>query len=416
MSSTPRPTDIHHLFGGTMPPDTHGILIERLIPSPGRRGGRRERVDYVHPEACPARLRGLAAGRFRIACIGARGCIKGGARVVEVRGDGALPQAVPPRSPRDYPRTPRARKRTRLRARLKTARARLHATTRAKRGAGRKLRRRDAQILRERADHARRETQLRAEVRAARRSTRVATRARDKAYAHAEAQERARAEAERRAFAEAQARAAADAEVVRLRAKLRALKSVRPHTSARPAPPRRPRATEAPPAAAASRATAEAPPPRQTPPPPAMRAETPAQRPEPSPGEVRLRAQVSKHAAECAAMQQSMARLEELLRRAIAAREAAQAVAAQRGVLLDRVTWCVGGAALVAIALHSSNASRRASSGHADGVATAGRPTTIDGLGGASGARAIVPWSAASLAGGQWSGPPIILHAGASES
>lgn len=414
MSSTPRPNEISVLFGGTMPPDTRGVLIERLIPSPGRRGGRRERVAYVLPEACSPWLRGLAHGRYRISCVGARGCIKDGARVVEARGDGALPQVVPPRSPRDYPRTARARKRSRLRARLKTARARLHATTRAKRGAGRKVRRRDAQILRERADHARRETQLRAEVRAARRSARAATRARDGAYQYAGAQERARAEAERRAFAEAQARAAADAEVVRLRAELRALKKVEPHTSSRPAPPRRPRAAEATSAAAAPRATAEAPPPRQTPPPPAMRPEAPARPPEPSPEEVHLRAHVSKLAAECAAMQRSTARLEDLLRRAIAARDAAQAVAAQRGVLLAGLTWCAGGAAVLAIALHASDALRRVGSGvHADTVAAARRPTVDGGTGAASGSGAIVPWSAASLVRGQWTGPPIVLSAGA---
>ncbi len=416
MSSTSRPNDVAQVLGGAIPPDTRNILIERLIPAPGRRGGRRERVDCVPPAECSARLRGLTVGRYRVACIGSRGVIKGGARVVEARGDGSLPQAVLPRTSRDYPRTPRARKKARLRARLKTAHARLQATTRAKRGAGRKLRRRDAQITRERADHARRERSLRAELRVASRAARVATRARDGAFAYAEEQERARAEAERKAFAEAQARAAADAEVLQLRAELQALQNVQPQTPVRSAPPRRRRAVEARPVPAAPRAMTEGTPSQQLPT-PSIRPDAPAPHSGPSLDEERLRAQLSARENVLAATQQSMARLDDLLRHAIAQRDAAQAEATRRGALLDRLTWCIGGAAVLAVALHSSTALRRTGpEGRDGGDATAGRPPSKGAVIAVVEAKVVVSHDTSSLVGAQWLGPPITLRAGANGS
>lgn len=419
MSSTARPNDLARLFGGAPPADTRGVLIERLIPAPGRRGGRRERVDYVPPEDGSSRLRGLTVGRYRVACIGSRGAIKGGARVVEARGDGSLPQAVPARTSRDYPRTPRARKKTRLRARLKTTRTRLEATTRAKRGAGRKVRRRDAQIVRERADHARREKSLRAELRDARRSARVATRARDNAFAHAEEQERARAEAERKALAEAQARAAAEAEVQQLRAELQALhalRSVQGQPPARPAPPRRRRAVEAPPVPAIPYAKTEGSPPPQPTIPPVRPDEAPP-RSGPSLDEERLRAQLAMREHMLSTSWQSVASLEDRLRHTIAQRDAAQAEATRRGVLLDWVTWCIGGAAALAVALHAGNTLRRTGAeARAGGDAAAGRPPSKGAVITAAGARVVVSHDASSLVGPQWSGPPIILRAGAGGS
>jgi len=117
-----------------------------------------------------------------------------------------------------------------------------------------------------------------------------------------------------------------------------------------------------------------------------------------------------------AATQQSVARLEDLLRRTIAQRDVALAVAAQRGVLLDRVTWCIGGAAALAILLHSSKAMRRAGSEvQVGGDATAGRPPAAERAWvAAAGTGVVVSHDASSLVGPQWSGPPSILGAGGS--
>jgi hypothetical protein len=196
MSSTARPNDVARVFGGAIPPDTRGVLIERLIPAPGRRGGRRERVDYVPPEECSSRLRGLTVGRYRVACIGSRGVIKGGARVVEARGDGSLPQAVPPRTSRDYPR---------YAARAEENPAAVPTEDGACTSAGddtSEARRWSQGAAPGRSNHQgacrprASGKSLRAELRVARRSARVATRARDNAFAYAEEQERARAKAE----------------------------------------------------------------------------------------------------------------------------------------------------------------------------------------------------------------------------
>ncbi len=347
--------DVARAFGGTFPEGTRGILVDRVIPTPGRRGGRRERVDYLSPEQCASRLHELAPGRYRIACIGSRGPIKQGARVLEVREDGSI-AIVRARTSSDYPRSRGARKKSRLRAKLKAARARLRATTHAKHGAVRKVERRDAQIARERAAYARREERVRAEARAARREARAALRARDKAFAYAEAQVHARDAAEQRASAEARARSDAEAEVARLRAEVQTLQRARPKA---PAPPRRPRAVEVPLGAAAPRPMAVEPNPQPSST-TAGRPDAAVPRVEPRADDAHLRQRLHAQELALATARRDLARYEALLRNALAQRDAAQADARRSGMLLGLVGWGLGSAALVVAIRRAMDALGRA--------------------------------------------------------
>ncbi len=195
------------------PPETRGVLIERIIQALGRRGGHRERVDYVRPRDLHARLRTLEPGRYRVACIGPRGCIAGASMVMESRGVGEVPVNVPARRARDYARSKRAAPKPKLRKRLRMTRQKLRGAVLDRSHLRKKVRRRDLQIQRDRTAHREQVSALRAELRRARAEARGAARQRDNAFAFAESQERAcqravrEAEGLRRELAKARAAA-----------------------------------------------------------------------------------------------------------------------------------------------------------------------------------------------------------------
>lgn len=346
-SPSGRITEVERTQGGTFPVGTCGVLIERLIPTPGHKGGHREYVVYVSPAKFAVQLSGLPPGRYRVACVGARGFIAGGTRVVEVQ-EGVPAKRVPARTPKDYPRTQATRKKTRLRGRLKTARARLRSATHEKHRVRRTVTRRDAQIARERDTHASREKKARAELRLARRAARTATRARDQAIAFAEEQERARQAADRRADAEALARAAADAEVVRLRAELQAAQDAakQDRGSRERAPSPQTKAIPRGPAAPCMTAGGARP---SQPVKPSTAPAAASPRETPNPEIARLREILARRDAEHETTRSYVARMEEMLQRTHAQRDAALAEAARRKQTLDRVVWAVGTAGALAL-------------------------------------------------------------------
>jgi hypothetical protein len=173
------------------PPETRGVLIERIIQALGRRGGRRERVDYVRPRDLQARLRKLEPGRYRVTCIGPRGCIAGASKVMEARSVGEVPVNVPARRARDYARTRRTPPKPKLRKRLRMTRQKLRGAVLDRSHLRKKVRRRDLQIQRDRAAHQEQVSALRAELRRSRADARSTASQRDHAFAFAESQERA---------------------------------------------------------------------------------------------------------------------------------------------------------------------------------------------------------------------------------
>lgn len=214
------------VFGGTIPEGTRGVLIERILATPGKRGGHRERVGYVSVDQSEARLPDLTSGRYRFACIGPRGVLRGGTRMIEVDENGSV-RLARARTPRDYGRPGGSRRKARLRAKLRATRTRLRETMHTKHGVQRKVKRRDAQIVREREAHAEEVASLRAELRSAWKAARVAERARDAAFVYAESQESARQLADAVAVSEGRARAEAIEDVARLEAELQALQARR---------------------------------------------------------------------------------------------------------------------------------------------------------------------------------------------
>lgn len=96
---------------GPFPRETCSVRVERILMTPGQRGGGRGPGVCVPPEHVAAHLRRVEPGRYRISCLDdRRHFVRHGAFVVEVGASGATPRRVPPRSSRDYVRRTRPRR------------------------------------------------------------------------------------------------------------------------------------------------------------------------------------------------------------------------------------------------------------------------------------------------------------------
>lgn len=408
MSSTgrPRTATVEDTPRWVIPTGTNGVLIERYVPSAGRRGGRRERVDYVSPGELSARLRALAPGRYRLACIGARGCIASGACVIEVRSSGERPVRVPARKPSDYVRV--KTKKGHLRRRLKAARAKIRTSTVEKVGLRRKVGRRDAQLAREREAHARRERDLRSEVRKARSSARSAIQARDAAISYADAQERFREAAEHAREDEARARVAAEAEVTRLRAELDEARRARSRSRERAHPPAS--------AVPISLVGDEDAPSQRSQPAPRAAAPTSSQGAGTALENLakdgdRLRELRAAHARERALLLTAIGRYDELTRSALAQRDAARQELARHAKIFESLMLGVGGATALALLLRSA---RRSDPDASAGLYAASPTVAVEVEPKASretsgGCFVTLPWRVSGQSNGAWSTPPRSL-------
>ncbi len=97
---------------GAFPRETCTVRVERVVATPGRRGGGRGPGVCVPPERVVEHLRRVEPGRYRLSCLdGRRHFVKHGALVVEVDARGSMPRRAPPKTPRDYERrAPRRRR------------------------------------------------------------------------------------------------------------------------------------------------------------------------------------------------------------------------------------------------------------------------------------------------------------------
>ncbi len=99
---------------GAFPRETCTVRVERVVETPGRRGGGRGPGVCVVPERVVEHLRRVEPGRYRLSCLdGRRHFVKHGACVVEVDARGSMPRRVPPRTSRDYERRAPRRRRAR---------------------------------------------------------------------------------------------------------------------------------------------------------------------------------------------------------------------------------------------------------------------------------------------------------------
>jgi hypothetical protein len=331
------------VFGGAIPEGTRGVLIERILATPGKRGGHRERVGYVSVDQAEARPPALRSGRYRFACIGPRGVLRGGTRVIEVDENG-LVRLARARTPRDYARSGGSRRKARLRAKLRATRTRLRETMHTKHGVQRKVKRRDAQIVREREAHAEEVASLRAELRSAQRATRAAEQARDAAFAYAESQEAARQLADAVAASEGRARVEAIEDVARLETELQALQARHARRKKRRESPR---ATEGRPEVEGERPSIDAPP-------PADLANEPlgARIGE---EEARLRHELLESERALAAARCAATALEGTARSMAAQRDAAYAEVARQRAFTRRLLMAAGGATALWVVLRWSD-------------------------------------------------------------
>ncbi len=398
---------------GDLPVDTRGVLIERIVPTAGRRGGHRERVDYVRPDKLYARLRALNPGRYRVACIGPGGCIKGAACVMAARGDGSSPEVVPPRAPSDYQRAPRAPKKRKLRAKLKTTQEKLKASTHQKVALRRMVKRRDGQLTQEREACIRREKTLRAELRAAQHEARDAAGERAAAISYAESQERVSLRAQREAEEAARGRAAAEAELTRLRAELDEARRARGEEPAGPPRPQPARVVEV------ALGSAGAPASKDTPRAALDQARGPASevaqlRAELGAARTQFNDLCALREREHVQMREVFAKLDAAARRALAERDAAVKESGRYKATLHALMWSAGGVAAMTLLPRMLDLFDQLSRGGLTGQSAA-EPISDQGATGSGkvssvSGRVVVPYRGSAEARDEWSGAPFALR------